>query len=92
MVPISPSYARIFAIVLWFLSPVVANDRSFAHHAVAVCVPHVLIGGMAAPYWRYSVVPGLGAGDSSVAIIVIQGKRVHVARRGWRGGRSGRGR
>ena len=53
----------------------------FADHAVAVRVAHVLIGWVSAVDGSDAVGAGLGAGDSAVPVVVVQGQGVHV--RSW---------
>ena len=44
----------------------------FADHSVAVSVPHVLVCRVSAVDWRDAVGPCLGAGDSAVAVVVVE--------------------
>ena len=60
------------------------NNSLFTHHAVGV--PHILVGRVSPVDRRYTVGPGLRAGDPSITVVVIPGESVHVA--GW-GGRCG---
>ena len=48
------------------------ENRLFADDTVAVPVPHEAIGRMAARYRRDAVAPGLAAGNSAIAVVVVQ--------------------
>ena len=54
-------------------SPARVFSRLFTHHAVAVRVAHVLVGGVPAVYWRDPVSPGFRARDPAVAVAVVHG-------------------
>ena len=53
--------------------------RLLADDAIAVAVPHVPVGRVAPRHRRYAMAPGLGAGDSAVAVVGVPGERVGSA-------------